>query len=144
MVANRHTCCFCRKERKHVIIHHSDSDPSNNDTANLIVLCHNCHSRVEGNEGLGRQFSPAEVRAYKIQWETLCTSIGVTEEEVEDEPTPILYQAFRLSANEHVAFDLRKNCVSLNLPFNHDVKRRQSTLALFLVSAKLKSITKGY
>lgn len=107
MVANRHTCCFCRKERKHVIIHHSDSDPSNNDTANLIVLCHDCHSRVEGNEGLGRQFSPAEVRAYKIQWETLCTSIGVTEEEVEDEPTPILYQAFRLSANEHVAFDLR-------------------------------------
>ncbi len=24
-----------------------------------------------------------------------------------------------------------KNCVSLNLPFNHDVKRRQSKLALF-------------
>ena len=37
-----------------------------------------------------------------------------------------------------------KNCVSLNLPFNHDVKRRQSKLALFLVSADLKSITKAY
>ena len=37
-----------------------------------------------------------------------------------------------------------KNWVSLNLPFNHDVKRRQSKLALFLVSADLKSIVKGY
>lgn len=105
MVANRHRCCFCR-ERKHVIIHHADSDPSNNHPANLVVLCHDCHSRVEGNEGLGRQFSSAEVRAYKIQWETICASIGVTEEEVEDGPTPILYQAFRLGSNEHVAFDL--------------------------------------
>ncbi len=33
MVANRHTCGFCRVERKHVIIHHSDADPSNNDPA---------------------------------------------------------------------------------------------------------------
>jgi hypothetical protein len=106
MVANRHTCCFCRTERKHVIIHHTDGDPSNNDPINLVVLCHDCHSRVEGNEGLGRQFSTAEVRAYKTQWETLCAAVGVTEEEVEDDPTPILYQAFRLDENEHQAFDL--------------------------------------
>ncbi len=38
----------------------------------------------------------------------------------------------------------RKNWVSLNLPFNHDVKRRQSKLALFLVSTDLESITKGF
>ena len=35
------------------------------------------------------------------------------------------------------------NQVSLNLRFNHDVKRRQSKLALFLVSTDFKSITRG-
>ena len=37
-----------------------------------------------------------------------------------------------------------QNPVSLNLPFNHDVKRRQSWLALFLISTDLESITKGF
>ena len=34
--------------------------------------------------------------------------------------------------------ELGLNWVSLNLPFYHDVKRRQSKLALFLVSTDLE------
>ena len=37
--------------------------------SNLAVLCLDCHSRVTGNRGLGRSYSKAEVRKYKLTWE---------------------------------------------------------------------------
>ena len=40
--------------------------------------------------------------------------------------------------------ELGLNWVNLNLPFYHDVKRRQSKLALFLVSTDLELIAKGF
>jgi len=64
LVANRHTCCRCRRE-KAVQLHHIDNNPRNNSSDNLAVLCLDCHSRVTGTEGLGTRFSPEEVAAYK-------------------------------------------------------------------------------
>jgi hypothetical protein len=59
-----HTCCICRNKKFDVQIHHisgrMDSRP-----ANLIVLCLNCHSDVERKGGLGRVYSPNELRRYK-------------------------------------------------------------------------------
>lgn len=69
---NRHTCCVCREFRKHVQIHHIDSNSSNNESENLAVLCLDCHSLITGNEGLGRSYSQNEVKLYKNSWEKLC------------------------------------------------------------------------
>jgi len=35
--------------------HHIDSDRSNNEYDNLIVLCHNCHHKITNNKGLSRK-----------------------------------------------------------------------------------------
>ncbi len=68
---NRHTCCICHEKNKDVQVHHIDSNASNNSSTNLAVLCLDCHSRVTGLRGLGRRFSPFEVRRYKKEWEYL-------------------------------------------------------------------------
>lgn len=40
-------CPFCKnKEVGHFEIHHIDEDPSNNDIANLLLLCSICHSKI--------------------------------------------------------------------------------------------------
>ena len=64
-----HTCCVCRMRHKDVQIAHVDGNPSNNSFANLAVVCLDCHSRVTGPRGLGRGYSIAEVRRYKVAWE---------------------------------------------------------------------------
>ena len=79
------------EEGKHAIFHHTDHVRTNNDPANLAVLCHDCHSRVEGDEGLGRRFTTAEVREYKKQWEAHCSQICPDEDESE-EPLLILIE----------------------------------------------------
>jgi len=66
---NDHTCCICRERGKDVQTHHIDGDSSNNDPANLAVLCLDCHSRVTGTSGLGRKYSSTEVGKYKRDWE---------------------------------------------------------------------------
>lgn len=73
LLANWHTCCICRDRRKHVILHHLDGDPEMSSWENLAVVCHDCHSRVSGDEGLGRRFSPEEVGQYKALWEKVCS-----------------------------------------------------------------------
>jgi len=71
MFENDHTCCICRERGKDVQIHHIDGNHANNADRNLAVLCLDCHSRVTGRRGLGRSFSVAEVRKYKVDWESL-------------------------------------------------------------------------
>ncbi len=80
MFANDHACCICRKKGKHVQIHHIDGDDSNNALENLAVLCLECHSRVTGDEGLGRHFTPGEIKQYKRTWEFIVRKRLIGEE----------------------------------------------------------------
>lgn len=66
---NDHTCCICRDRSKDVQIHHIDGNPANNSIGNLAVVSLDCHSRVTGRRGLGRSYTPEEVRKYKAGWE---------------------------------------------------------------------------
>lgn len=68
---NRHACCICQDKGKDVQIHHIDGDNSNNDITNLAALCLDCHSQVTGMRGLGKSYSPLEVKRYKKEWETI-------------------------------------------------------------------------
>ncbi len=70
LFAADHTCSICATRYKDVQIHHIDGDPSNNNRANLIVVCLDCHSRVTGRRGLGRTYTRGELRRYKRNWET--------------------------------------------------------------------------
>lgn len=71
---NRHICCVCNQP-KHVVIHHIDGNKNNNEINNLAVVCSECHSRITGNEGLGRKFTESEVRMYKETWESKCKTL---------------------------------------------------------------------
>lgn len=64
-----HTCALCTTRYKDVQIHHIDGNPSNNASANLVVLCLDCHSRVTGRRGLGKAYSLGEIQRYKRHWE---------------------------------------------------------------------------
>lgn len=110
LVQNKHTCCICREQRKHVIIHHIDGDSENNDPANLSVLCHDCHSRVSSDEGLGRSYTSSEVYQYKLEWEELCG--GDISEEIEDYDAPVYQhrEIFLLSSDCHKVFNIEMDC----------------------------------
>ena len=79
LAANRHTCCMCHERGKNVQLHHIDGDNANNEHENLAVVCLDCHSKVTGNEGLGRSYSTGEVSIYKAKWEEACSSASPTE-----------------------------------------------------------------
>lgn len=112
---NRHACCICRELRKHVQIHHIDSNPSNNELKNLAVLCLDCHSLVSGDEGFGRSYSQNEVASYKKTWEKVCrnwlegntTSVNNKENESENEEEEVIdsdYTDDILKADTHLEF----------------------------------------
>lgn len=79
MVANLHTCCICRVPNIHVQLHHIDGDPVNTLAENLAVVCLNDHSKVTGDEGLGRRYTPSEVTEYKRRWESACAAVFETQ-----------------------------------------------------------------
>jgi len=58
-----------------VQIHHIDENKNNNDIDNLVALCLECHSKVTGNEGLGRKYSRNEIKKYKESWEKKCKEL---------------------------------------------------------------------
>ena len=60
-------------------------NPGNNDSDNLAVLCRDCHSRVTGDEGLGRRYSKLEVKKYKRSWEAHCAASDSDEDREETE-----------------------------------------------------------
>ena len=64
-----HTCCICRAHGKDVQIHHIDGNRDNHKYDNLIVLCLDHHSQATGKRGLGKMFTPGELRKYKRSWE---------------------------------------------------------------------------
>ena len=105
LVANLRACCICH-ERKHVVIHHIDGDPSNHEAVNLAVLCHDCHSRVTGDEGHGRKYSETEVKQHKLEWEKKCSSSRpITGGNHVAEPIPLLYEVTFVSGGEHIVYD---------------------------------------
>lgn len=71
---NDHTCCICQSPGRHVQLHHINGDPKDHSPDNLAVLCLDHHSRVSGDEGLGRRFTAEEVRRFKSSWEALVQS----------------------------------------------------------------------
>ena len=86
-------------------LHHIDGDPSNNGEMNLAVLCLDCHSRVTGDEGLGRRYSQAEVRLYKTRWEETCRTVKADVEN--GHPTYSKFESTLLGADEDVTYDLQ-------------------------------------
>jgi hypothetical protein len=62
------TCCVCRTPYLQLQIHHLDGDPSNNDSANLALLCLQHHGEAEIKGGLGRKLSPAAIRKFRTEW----------------------------------------------------------------------------
>jgi hypothetical protein len=62
------TCCVCRTRRKPVQIHHIDDNPSNNDIANLAVLCFECHNETQIKGGFGRRLNAELMRLFRDDW----------------------------------------------------------------------------
>lgn len=72
LLANRHACCVCQKTQ--VQIHHIDDDPSNNNPANLAILCLPHHDHASMQIGLSRKLKPREIEHYKARWEAKCAA----------------------------------------------------------------------
>lgn len=111
MFINRHTCCICHVSRKHVQVHHIDSDSSNDSIDNLGVLCLDCHSIVTGDGGLGRRYSRGEVVLYKKHWQDHCSSDTQEDYGGEDreELTDSHYEDSILEGDSHLVFDYDLN-----------------------------------
>lgn len=88
-------------------IHHIDGNPSNYAARNLAVLCLDCHSRVTGDEGFGRRYSPQEVARYKREWELLCAdSNRDAYDDRPDELIQVLQRTVLLRSGEHLNYEL--------------------------------------
>lgn len=63
-----HRCCICH--HADVQIHHIEGRDGDNPhrPENLVPICPNCHSQVEGSGGLGRKYSASELRKYRDDW----------------------------------------------------------------------------
>lgn len=72
LLANRHACCIC--QAIHVQLHHIDGDASNNDPANIAVLCLPHHDQATQTAGLTKKLSPAEIVEFKRSWEEKCAA----------------------------------------------------------------------
>jgi len=67
------TCCVCRSRGKSVQVHHIDDEPSNNDPANLAVLCFDCHRDTQITGGFDRKLDSDQVLLYRDDW---CRCVG--------------------------------------------------------------------
>lgn len=63
-----HTCCVCNERGKAVQIHHINEDPSDNNLANLAVLCLEDHNRTQIRGGFGKHLLAPEVIKYRDAW----------------------------------------------------------------------------
>jgi hypothetical protein len=68
LVAHDRTCCVCQERGKRVQIHHIDENNSNNDEANLAVVCFDCHDQTMRKGGFGRGLDAAQVMQYRDEW----------------------------------------------------------------------------
>lgn len=58
-------CPVCRIPGKRVQIHHIDEDPSNNEIANLVPLCFDCHDQTQIRGGFARRLDAAQVKMFR-------------------------------------------------------------------------------
>lgn len=70
LLFNQHACCVCGKAG--VQIHHINGKHSDNDPANLAVLCLPHHDKATAPLGLSARLKPEEIRQYKKNWEEAC------------------------------------------------------------------------
>jgi hypothetical protein len=63
------TCNVCKNPKKGIQIHHVDQNPSNNITANLIVLCQDCHEEAHTKHDMSKNLTPEKLEYFKKQWE---------------------------------------------------------------------------
>jgi hypothetical protein len=68
LVEHDRTCCVCQERGKRVQIHHIDGNNSNNDKANLAVVCFDCHDLTLIKGGFGRTLDAAQVTKYRDEW----------------------------------------------------------------------------
>jgi hypothetical protein len=60
-----------------VQIHHIDGNASNNEEANLAVLCLPHHDKATAPPSLTARLKPSEIRTYKLSWETTCANESI-------------------------------------------------------------------
>lgn len=70
LIENQHACCICGNSG--VQIHHINSDPSDNKSSNLAVLCLRHHDEATNITGLSAKLKSSEILEYKKNWETTC------------------------------------------------------------------------
>src|SRR5205085_2954801 len=70
---NADVCCVCKRHDIGMNFHHIDHNPSNNDLANIAVLCvqdHDAHHRPSEYAPMNHsELRVDEIRAYKQEWE---------------------------------------------------------------------------
>ncbi len=71
MLASDRTCCVCRDPNRKTEIHHIDHDPSNNDFANLAVVCKDHQSEAHTNYAFARNLTPDLIRKYNESWRAI-------------------------------------------------------------------------
>jgi len=64
-----HTCSICNDPNIGVQIAHIDDNPSNNNEANLIVLCVNHHDKAHIKTPISKSYTKQELEKYKNNWE---------------------------------------------------------------------------
>lgn len=64
-----HMCSICNDPNIGVQIAHIDDNPSNNNEANLIVLCVNHHDKAHIKSPISKSFTKREIEKYKNNWE---------------------------------------------------------------------------
>jgi hypothetical protein len=62
------TCCVCNQPGLAIQIHHIDENPSNNDPANLAVLCLQHHEETQVRGGFGKKLKAVDVQLYRREW----------------------------------------------------------------------------
>ena len=62
------SCCICQKPNSYRDIHHIDEDRTNNDVANLAVVCKECHTEIHAHREFSRKLTPATVTKYRDEW----------------------------------------------------------------------------
>lgn len=133
---NRHCCCICCEQGvgKPVQIHHIDENPSNNDPANLCVLCKPHHDEVHSKPYFAREYLPYELEIYKKRWEKHCN--------LENKKVTVIKHYYILSDKESLLDDPK-----IKYPFLADVSGGTSVYAINLIvnstGEKVEDISHG-